>query len=183
MGKIDAEVKKYMSRTDIFADMFNFFLYDGEPVIINDKRLLRFVPDYKINLFSPLAMSDEEFSKFHTELGAAMRFIKHQKEQSRKWMEGDDLFENLERETAELIRTVTGKKVPFAEEKEENVNMVVWLENELQEARLVASAEIYRDEMGLSEEEILGKLMKRYSMSKEEILAIIAPKPELQPVS
>ena len=37
-----------------------------------------FVPDYRLNLISPADMSDEEFSKFRTDLGFALEVIKHQ---------------------------------------------------------------------------------------------------------
>ena len=33
MGKPDAVTKEYVSRSDIFSDIFNFYLYDGKPVI------------------------------------------------------------------------------------------------------------------------------------------------------
>lgn len=33
MGKPDAVTKKYVSRNDIFADIFNHFLYGGKQVI------------------------------------------------------------------------------------------------------------------------------------------------------
>ncbi|MBQ9504685.1 MAG: hypothetical protein IJU93_06710 [Lachnospiraceae bacterium] len=33
MGKKDTLTKKYLSRPDIFADAFNYFLFDGKKVI------------------------------------------------------------------------------------------------------------------------------------------------------
>ena len=33
MGVIDTEGKQYFSNSKYFADMFNFLLYDGRPVI------------------------------------------------------------------------------------------------------------------------------------------------------
>lgn len=33
MGKIDTVTKKYLSKNTIFADAFNFYVYDGEQVI------------------------------------------------------------------------------------------------------------------------------------------------------
>ena len=33
MGNIDAVTKDYLSQNDVFADAFNFMLYDGENVI------------------------------------------------------------------------------------------------------------------------------------------------------
>ena len=33
MGKADTATKAYTGQNDIFADAFNFYLYDGKPVI------------------------------------------------------------------------------------------------------------------------------------------------------
>ena len=33
MGRKDTLTKEYMSQNDIFADVFNYLLYDGKPVI------------------------------------------------------------------------------------------------------------------------------------------------------
>ena len=33
MGSTDTITKQYMRRNDVFADVFNFLIYDGEPVI------------------------------------------------------------------------------------------------------------------------------------------------------
>ena len=33
MGQLDALTKQYLSKNDIFADICNFYLYDGKPAI------------------------------------------------------------------------------------------------------------------------------------------------------
>ena len=33
MGKIDIETKRYMTNPDVFADAFNYYLHQGQPVI------------------------------------------------------------------------------------------------------------------------------------------------------
>ena len=38
MGKLDTLAKKYMKRPDIFADVFNQFLYHGKQVIVPEQR-------------------------------------------------------------------------------------------------------------------------------------------------
>ena len=43
MGVIDTEGKQYLSNNKYFADMFNFLLYDGRPVI--DPRLLEYTDE------------------------------------------------------------------------------------------------------------------------------------------
>ena len=45
MGKVDIATKQYMSHRDIIADAFNFYIY-------------------------PAKISDDEFDKFQTDLGA-----------------------------------------------------------------------------------------------------------------
>ena len=37
MGVIDIEGKRYLSQNKIFADAFNYLLYDGDPVIRADE--------------------------------------------------------------------------------------------------------------------------------------------------
>ena len=49
-----------------------------EMLDVRDERLYRFLSDYKLNLISPADMDEDEFVKFHTELGFAMKLLKHQ---------------------------------------------------------------------------------------------------------
>ncbi len=35
MGQADTATARYLRRNEIFADMFNFFLYNGEEVSLN----------------------------------------------------------------------------------------------------------------------------------------------------
>lgn len=37
MGKLDIVTKEFMRKNDIFADAFNFFIYEGKPVVKADK--------------------------------------------------------------------------------------------------------------------------------------------------
>ena len=55
-----------------------------EMLDIEDKRLLRFVPDYKLNLLTPAQIADDEFAKFRTGLGAVMQFAKHRNDKDVK---------------------------------------------------------------------------------------------------
>lgn len=47
---------------------------------IQDPELLQLIPDYKINLISPHAVLDEDFSRFHSNLGGILSFIKCHKD-------------------------------------------------------------------------------------------------------
>ena len=100
---------------------------------MEDKRLLKFVPDYKLNLLTPAQISDEDFAKFRTGLGAVMQFAKHRNDKDVSWMEGNKRFEQMDWDTASLIKTVTGANIQI--EKGESVNMWAAWENGINQAR------------------------------------------------
>ena len=104
-----------------------------EMLDVEDKRLLRFVPDYKLNLLTPAQITDEEFAKFRTGLGAVMQFAKHRNDKDVSWMEGNKRFEQMDWDTASLIKTVTGANIQI--EKGESINMWAAWENGINQAR------------------------------------------------
>ena len=87
-----------------------------------DEVILSYVQDYKLNLIVPATIRDEEFDKFHTDLGAILQFIKHQSQEDNSWMQGYKRFEQVEREAVDVINKLTGTKIKY-EENEEVVNM------------------------------------------------------------
>ena len=105
-----------------------------EMLSIKNEKLLKFVPDYKLNLITPESIKEEEFEKFKTGLGMAMQYIKHQDDDVADVITKNRKFERLDRETANLINTVTGSKLEFEETKGE-VNMCRALENFREKAK------------------------------------------------
>ena len=59
-----------------------------EMLSVDNVELLSYVPDYKINLIEPAKISEENFDKFKTDLGAVMQFIKHQSDKDGSWIKG-----------------------------------------------------------------------------------------------
>ena len=104
-----------------------------EMLAMEDKRLLRFVQDYKLNLLTPADIAEEDFAKFRTGLGAVMQFAKHRNDKDVSWMEGNERFEQMDWDTASLIKTVTGANIQI--EKGESVNMWAAWENGINQAR------------------------------------------------
>ena len=99
-----------------------------EMLSVQDEELLKFVPDYKLNLITPESIKEEDFEKFKTGLGAAMQYIKHQNDDVADLIIKNKKFEKLDRETANLVNMVTGSKLEF-EETKGDVNMCRALEN------------------------------------------------------
>ena len=111
-----------------------------EMLTIDDKEILRYVADYKLNLLTPYDIADEDFDKFRSEFGAVMQCVKHRRDDDMKWMEGKERFRGITRDTASLIKTVTGFDLDLDKEGDV-VNMMNAWENGLNKARNDARAE------------------------------------------
>ena len=81
--------------------------------------MLKFIDNYHLHLIAPEAMSDDDFTKLHTELNAALKFIKYSKENTMldSIIHNDEIFKDVSRETVEVINIVTGTEIPYNKEK------------------------------------------------------------------
>ena len=66
-----------------------------EMLSVDNEKLLSYIPDYRINLIEPAKISDEEYDRFKTDLGAVMQFIKHQSDEDGSWIKGKTRFESI----------------------------------------------------------------------------------------
>ena len=86
-----------------------------------DSELMRLVPNYKLNLVVPAEVDDEDFDRFVTHLGKALKYIKHsrRREDLERMIREDEAYRRLDRDSAELVNTVTGSGlvIPQGEEK------------------------------------------------------------------
>lgn len=96
------------------------------------EQILRFVPDYKVNLIVPKEI--EDFSKFHTDLGKVMKYIAvaDQKELLNAVAQ-EEAYQVVNSETARLLKEVAGVKIKMNNKKE--VNMCKALQDMTDEAR------------------------------------------------
>ena len=89
-----------------------------------EPEILKFVDNYHIHLISPADIADEDFSKFHTELSLALKYIKYSKDKKRlrRIMQEDTAFKTVSRRTADMVNIVTNSNLHYAD-GEERVNM------------------------------------------------------------
>ena len=84
---------------------------------VRDPEILSLVPDYRINLFSPTEIKDEELDKLESNLKEVMLFIKYSKDK-RKLQELTSQspgFRSLELKAARVIDSITGIYLRFTE--------------------------------------------------------------------
>ena len=140
---------------------------------VRDERLYRFLSDYKLNLISPADMAEDEFKKFHTDLGFAMKLIKHQSEDADELIvqEGN---RTVSSETAYFLNAAMKLNLEFKAEPG-GINMCRAQErNNLK--REVTGAIMGMRELGADDDSIIKVVMKLYNVTREYVLALLAPK-------
>lgn len=132
---------------------------------IENKELLKYVADYKLNLLTSHDIAEEDFDKFRTEFGAVMQCVKHRQDKDMAWMEGKDRFKKMTHGTASLVKTVIRFNLDL-EKEGDVVNMMNAWENGLNQARIDAK------QADRNEGRIESALMfaQKYNISTEEAL-------------
>ncbi len=103
---------------------------------VQDPEILSLVPDYRINLFSPAEIKDEELDKLQSNLREVMLFVKYAKDK-RKLKEltsESPSFQSLELKAARVIDSITGINLRFTE-TEGSVNMCQAVQEMCDDAR------------------------------------------------
>lgn len=131
-----------------------------------------FVPDYKINLISPADMNDDEFAKFNTDLGFAMNVIKHQSDNADEII-GATNHRKIDRDTAVFLNTAARLHLEY-EEKTGGIDMCKALDNRIQKEKIISVMDYMKDE-GKSETDIINKIIERFHVTKDYVLALLSP--------
>ena len=100
-----------------------------EMLDVNDKSVLKYMSDYKLNIIAPAEISDEELDKLNTELGIALKYVKHSviPEELDRLIHNDPRYKNVSKNTARLLKVVMGMDIDI-DMREEEFNMCEALE-------------------------------------------------------
>ena len=123
---------------------------------VQDPEILSLVPDYRINLFSPAEIKDEELDKLESNLKEVMLFIKYSKDK-RKLQELTSQspgFRSLELKAARVIDSITGINLRFTE-TEGSVNMCQAVQEMCDDARAEGHAQGLQDHALLTAQRML----------------------------
>lgn len=140
---------------------------------IPNEDMKKFIPNYWINLISPADMDDEEFKKFRTHLGFAMKVIKHQSEDADSVIMATN-HEKIDPETAVFLNRAVNLQLEYEDELG-GVDMCKAMEKRDQRKEVTGAIKAYRLD-GASDEDIITKVMKLYNVTREYVLALLAPK-------
>ena len=141
---------------------------------VQDPEILSLVPDYRINLFSPAEIKDEELNKLQSNLREVMLFIKYAKDK-RKLKEltsKNSSFQSLELKAARVIDSITGINLRFTE-TERSVNMCQAVQEMCDDARAEGHASRLSEghAQGLQDQALLTaqRMLQDSSFSPEDV--------------
>ena len=98
-------------------------------MLMADEEILPFVDNYRLHLIAPAEIDDEDFTKFHTELRLALKYVKYSSDKTRlhEIVREDSGYRSLSKKTADMVNIVTGSRLKYAE-REEKVDMCLAIE-------------------------------------------------------
>ena len=131
-----------------------------------------FVPDYRINLISPVDMDDDEFAKFNTDLGFAMNVIKHQSDNADEII-GATNHRKIDRDTAVFLNTAVKLNLEY-EEETGGVDMCLAMEKKQTKDEVTGAIRILKS-AGATDNDIIAKIMETFHVTKEYVLALLSP--------
>ena len=84
-----------------------------EMMNVYDSRILKLVPDYRLNLISPYEMEEDDFGGFQTDLGDALHFIKYASDKAglENLVTSVNDYRHLDSDAVRVINEVTNAKI------------------------------------------------------------------------
>ena len=140
---------------------------------LKDERIRRLVPDYWINLISPADMEEADIGKFQSDLSFCMKVLKHQGADADKIIEATD-HRMIGADTARFLNVAANLRLEF-EGRGGEVDMSTAIERRYQKEQITGAITGMRA-MGASDPDIIEKVMELYHVTKEYVLALLAPK-------
>ncbi len=118
-------------KTDRLMPVITLVIYFGEKkwdaprslhemLQIQDKRLLPYIEDYKINLIAPAELTEEDFAKFKSNLHEVLQYISCSTDKTRlmNLVENNTNYSHMDKTTAMLINECTNTEVKIDESRE-----------------------------------------------------------------
>ena len=140
---------------------------------IDDERIISYLNNYKLNIISAADIDEDDFEKFHTDLGLAMQIIKHQKDDADKIIEGTN-HRKIDVDAAYFLKKAANLDLEF-EETDGGVDMCESLKKKEQRDKVAGAIEGMRL-MGASDNDIVAKIIENFNVTKEYVMALLSPK-------
>lgn len=139
-------------------------------LVFKSDAIRRLVPDYQINLISPVDMDDKEFLKFHTDFGFAMEVIKHQSSDADEVI-GRTNHRKIDRDTALFLNSAVKLNLEYDEETG-GVDMCLAMERKQKRDEITGAIKLMKYQ-GASENDIIKEMMEMFNVTKDYVLQLL----------
>ena len=149
---------------------------------LEDNGLGGYIQDYRMHLFEPGAVKEEDLEKFKTELKDVIAYVKYSKSTEALKDYNEKYKPDLTKSTVTLINELTNSKYVFIEGKE-RLDMCEAFEGLIEEGRAKGKAEGKAEELKEKYKSwvTLSNNLKKRGMSNPEIASLLGvPETELQ---
>ncbi len=128
-------------KTDKLLPVFTLTIYWGadewtapkdlHSMLSAEPGMLKYIDNYHLHLITPASISDDDFTKFHSELNAALKFIKYSNNSNEldRVLHNDTIYTDLSWKTAQLIRITTGTDIPLIKTEKGRVDVCKAIED------------------------------------------------------
>ena len=145
---------------------------------LEDNGLGEYIQDYRMHLFEPGAVKEEDLEKFKTELKDVIAYVKYSKSTEALKDYNEKYKPDLTKSTVTLINELTNSKYVFIEGKE-RLDMCEAFEGLIEEGRAKGKAEELKEKY--KSWVTLSNNLKKRGMSNPEIASLLGvPETELQ---
>ena len=158
------------------ADKWDAPITLHEMLNTKNERILKHIPNYFINLFSPADFRDEDFQKFNTDLGFAMDAIRRTNADIAEFLLSNKGRE-IDRQSAVFINEFADLHLEYADsDKGGKVDMCKSMQEYTLKTKVLAYIDAYRS-LNLDDTEIVKMVVKQLDVSKEYVESLMIPVP------
>ena len=141
--------------------------------VASDEHLMRFAPDYPINLIEPALLSEDQLAKFITDFRQVMEFLKYSNDKHRisELLSEGSPYESLSTSAALVLNSCAGMGLKI-NQKEEKMNMCKAIQEIRQEGREEGREE--GEARGVEKGRAEGIFKTLYTLVKKKLLSLSA---------
>ena len=146
---------------------------------VKNKKLLQYVNNYRLNIVSPAEIEDDDFKKFSTACGFALKVVKHQNDEELGKLIKEQKSTDLE--TADFISAFIKHKKIFQERNTNEVDMMNGLDLWEQKVKVLEAIKILKNLGKNDDEYIVDYVVENYQVTPDYVRKLMKEQPDTLP--
>ena len=145
---------------------------------VKNRELLQYINNYRLNIVSPAEIEDDDFKKFSTACGFALKVVKHQNDAGLDELIKEQKTTDLE--TADFICAFIKHKKIFQERDTNEVNMMNGLDLWEQKVKVLTAIKVMK-QLGKTDEVVVDYVIKEFQVTPDYVRKLMKEQPETLP--